>query len=160
MTRSATRGFLLVLVALTSSCGGGSPTPNGPSGSQSFLAGTWQGTMTVQVAPGPNGPLPATVGATTWTFEVVPQTNLQTFKATIRSENSWLPMTTVSTTAIIPGNTPPAQISTQGDYNSPRGCRGTFGSVGTAETTRIDADFTGVDCDHVTFTGRVILTEQ
>jgi hypothetical protein len=157
MTRSAT---LLVLAALTSGCGGGSPASTAPSGSQSFLAGTWLGTVTIQVAPGPSGPQPATVGATTWMFEVVPQTNQQTFRATIRSENSWLPVTTVSTTAIIPGNTPPAQISTQGDYNSPRGCRGTFGSFGTADTTRIDADFTGVDCDHITFTGRVTLTKQ
>jgi hypothetical protein len=61
--------------------------------------------------------------------------------------------------AIIPGNTPPAQISTQGNYDSPRGCRGTFGSFGMAEATRIDADFTGVDCP-ATFTGRVLLTKQ
>ena len=27
------------------------------------------------------------------------------------------------------------QISTHGEFNSPRGCRGTFGSVGTAEAT-------------------------
>ena len=95
----------------------------------------------------------------TWTFEVVPQTNLQTFTATIRSEHSWLPITTIASTAIIPSNIPPAQISTQGDYPSPRGCRGTFGSFGTAEATRIDADFSGVDCN-VTFTGRVTLTKQ
>jgi len=49
--------------------------------------------------------------------------------------------------------------STQGDYNSPRGCWGTFGSSGTAEATRIDADFTGVDCS-ARFTGRVVLTKQ
>jgi len=95
----------------------------------------------------------------TWTFEVVPQTNLQTFRATIRSENAWLPITVTGSTAIIPGNTPPAQISTQGNYESPRGCRGTFGSFGTAEATRIDADFTGVDCP-ATFTGRVLLTKE
>jgi len=160
MTHRATRGFLILIVALMGGCSGGSPVPTGPSGSQSFLAGTWQGTVTIQVAPGVNGPQPPTVGPTTWTFEVVPQTNLQTFKATIRSENAWLPVTTVSTTAIIPGNTPPAQISTQGDYDSPRGCRGTFGSFGNADAARIDADFTGVDCDHVTFTGRVTLTKQ
>ena len=160
MTRCATRGFLLLIVISFSACGDGSPSPTGPSGSQSFLAGTWRGTVTIQVAPGPSGPQPATVGSTSWMFEVVPQTNLQTFKATIRSENAWLPVTTISTTAIIPGNTPPAQISTQGDYDSPRGCRGTFGSFGTAAAARIDADFTGVDCDHVTFTGRVTLTKQ
>ena len=160
MTRSATRGFALVIIALSSGCGGGAPAPTGPTGSQSFLAGTWVGTVTIQVASGQAGAQPATVGTTTWIFEVVPQTNLQTFKATISSENSWLPVTTVSTTAIVPGNTPPAQISTQGDYNSPRGCRGTFGSFGTADAARIEADFSGVDCDHVTFTGRVTLTKR
>ncbi len=134
------------------------PGPAAPSAPTSFLAGTWQGTLTIQVNPGIPDPGPATTGATTWTFEVVPQTNLQTFKATIRSEHVWLPITTIASTAIIPGNTPPAQISTQGDYSSPRGCRGTFGSFGTAEATRIDADFNGVDCT-VTFTGHVTLTK-
>src|SRR5204862_271238 len=75
-------------------------------------------------------PQPATpvTGAVTWTFEVVPQTNLQTFRTTIQSQNTWLPITLTMSTAMIPGNTPPAQISTQGEYDSPRGCRGTFAS--------------------------------
>jgi len=160
MTLSAARGVICVVGVMTTSCGAGSATPAAASGPQSFLAGTWQGTVTIQVAPGTTGPQPATVGATTWTFEVVPQTNLQTFKTTIHSQHAWLPVTTVSTTTIVPANTPPAQISTQGDYDSPRGCRGTFGSFGTADATHIDADFGGVDCDHVTFTGRVALTKQ
>ena len=54
---------------------------------------------------------------------------------------------------------PPTQISTHGEFNSPRGCRGTFGSVGTAQATRIEADFTGTDCQQATFTGRVVLTK-
>jgi hypothetical protein len=95
-----------------------------------------------------------------WTFEVVPETNLQTFPATIHSDHPWLPIDTIATAALAPGNTPPAQISTQGDYSSPRGCRGTFGSFGTADTTTIDADFKGADCNLVTFTGRVRLTKQ
>ena len=37
--------------------------------------------------------------------------------------------------------------------------RGTFGSVGTAEATRIEADFTGTDCQLATFIGRVVLTK-
>ena len=94
------------------------------------------------------------------TFEVVPQTNLQTFRTTIRSEHSWLPVTTTVSTALTPGNTPPAHISTQGDYNSPRGCRGTLGSAGTADATRIDADFTGVDCNLATFTGHLVLNKN
>jgi hypothetical protein len=145
------------LLLILAGCGGS--TPSGPSAAQSFLAGTWRGTLTIQpdpTAPQPGSPVSGTV---TWTFEVVPQTNLQTFRATIRSENAWLPITVTGSTAIIPGNTPPAQISTQGNYDSPRGCRGTFGSFGMAEATRIDADFTGVDCP-ATFTGRVLLTKQ
>lgn len=146
------------LIAI-SGCGGTSPSPTAPSGPQSFLTGTWRGTVTIQPNSGDSNAPTATSGAMAWTFEVVPQTNLQTFRATIPSENPWLPISTIGTTAIVPANTPPAQISTQGDYDSPRGCRGTFGSFGVAETTRIDADFTGVDC-HGTFNGRVVLTKN
>ncbi len=161
MKRSLICGGALLFAGLMVACGGGSAVPTAPASSESFLAGTWQGSVTTQVAANADGSQPpATVGATTWTFEVVPQTNLQTFKATVHSDNSWLPFTSVGTTAIVPGNTPPAQISTQGDYDSPRGCRGTFGSFGTADSTHIDADFTGVDCNHVTFTGHVSLTKQ
>lgn len=148
--------FLLLTLA---ACGGGPSSPTTPSAPQSFLAGTWRGTLTIQ--PNPTGPQPGTPvsGAVTWTFEVVPQTNLQTFRATIRSENAWLPITLTASTAMIPRNTPPAQISTQGDYDSPRGCRGSFGSFGTADATRIQADVTGVDCP-VPFTGAVVLTKD
>lgn len=157
------RGWLCVPAALSlmtiSACGGSSSSPTAPSGGQSFLTGTWRGTVTIQPNAGdPNAP-PGTSAATTWTFEVVPQTNLQSFRATIRSEHPWLPISTIGSTALIPGNTPPAQISTQGDYASPRGCRGTFGSFGVAEATQIDADFTGVDCN-ATFRGRVLLTKD
>jgi hypothetical protein len=147
---------LIAATALsTIACGGRPTTPS----SDSFLSGTWRGTITIQQNPTVGTPPPAISAPVTWTFEVVPNTNLQTLRATIRSEHEWLPITMLGTTAIVPGNTPPAQISTQGDYSSPRGCRGTFGSFGTAEATRIDADFTGVDC-MVSFTGRIVLTKS
>jgi len=158
MSGAATRRIAVVAVLWVAGCDS-APGPASPSGPQSFLTGTWQGTVTIQVNPGiPNAP-PATSGSTTWTFEVVPQTNLQTFRATIRADHPWLPITTTASTAIIPSNAPPAQISTLGDYSSPRGCRGTFGSFGMAESSHIDADFSGTDCT-VTFTGRVTLTKQ
>lgn len=148
---------VLLLLAL-SACDGRAPNPTGPS-TPSFLTGTWSGTLTIQINPGdPHGP-PATSGTVTWMFGVVPQTNLQTFTATIRSQHAWLPVETTGSTALTPGNTPPVQISTQGEFNSPRGCRGTFGSVGTAQATRIEADFTGTDCNQTTFTGSVVLTK-
>ena len=59
----------------------------------------------------------------------------------------------------IGGNTPPAQISTQGEYSSPRGCRGTFGSFATAEARSIQGSVTGVDCP-MPFTGSVTLTKE
>jgi hypothetical protein len=62
-------------------------------------------------------------------------------------------------TALSPGNPPPTQISTRGEFDSPRGCRWTFGSAGTTEATRTKADFTGTDCRQATFTGRVLLTK-
>jgi hypothetical protein len=140
-------------------CGGGGSAPTSPSLAQSFLAGTWRGTMTIQ--PDPTGAQPGApvTGAVTFTFEVVPQTNLQSFRTTIRSENGWLPITLTSSTSMIPGNTPPAQISTQGEYNSPRGCRGTFGSFANAEARSIQGSITGVDCP-VPFTGSVTLTKE
>jgi hypothetical protein len=94
-----------------------------------------------------------------WTFEPVPQTNLQSFRVSIRSDHPWLTMTTSGSAAITPSNTPPAQISIQGEFDSPRGCKGTFGSVGEALLTTIEADFTGTDCSAATFTGRLILSK-
>ena len=158
--RETIRHFVvLVLLASLVACGGGGSAPTSPTPAQSFLAGTWRGTMTIQ--PDPTGPQPGTPvsGAVTWTFEVVPQTNLQSFRTMIRSENGWLPIALTSSTSMIPGNTPPAQISTQGEYESPRGCRGTFGSFATAETRTIQGSITGVDCP-VPFTGSVTLTKD
>jgi len=159
MTRTTDRTWLVPLLLLPlAGCRDGSP-PTAPSPAPSFLVGTWHGTMTIQ--PDPTGPQPgaAVSGPVTWTFEVVPQTNQQTFRTTVRSENGWLPVTWTSSTSMIPGNTPPAQISTQGEYDSPRGCRGTFGSFATADARRIDGSITGVDCP-VPFTGSVTLTKE
>jgi hypothetical protein len=148
-----------VLLTLTA-CGGGSSSPTAPSSPTSFLSGTWRGTLVLQVNPGdPQAPAP-TNGSMEWTFEAVPQTNLQSFRAVVRSEHAWLAMTTNGTTTITPGNTAPAQISTHGEFTSPRGCRGTFGSVGEAQATRIEADFTGTDCAAATFSGRMVLTKS
>ena len=158
--RETIRHFVvLVLLASLVACGGGGSAPTSPTPAQSFLAGTWRGTMTIQ--PDPTGPQPGTPvsGAVTWPFEVVPQTNLQSFRTMIRSENGWLPIALTSSTSMIPGNTPQAQISTQGEYESPRGCRGTFGSFATAETRTIQGSITGVDCP-VPFTGSVTLTKD
>ena len=66
--------------------------------------------------------------------------------ATIRSQNAWLPITITVSTPIIPGNTPPAQISTQGEYDVAARMQRHVRQLGNAETTRIEADFTGVDC--------------
>jgi hypothetical protein len=148
----------LVAACAFSGCGR-EASPTGPSGATSFLVGTWRGTVTIQVDPRSPTPPPATSGDMTWTFEVVPNTNMQSLRATIRSSHSWLTMEATGSTALSPSNAPPTQISTHGEFSSPRGCRGTFGSVGDAQATRIEADFTGTDCPSP-FTGRVVLTKS
>ena len=148
---------VLVLVAATG-CGGSSSSPAAPSEPASFLAGTWTGTVTIE-----RDGEQTTLGAISWTFEVVPNTNRQSFDTTIRSQHPFIPVTARATTTLTPSNTPPARMSTQGDYSSPRGCTGSLLSVGTAEATRIDADFSGVDCLSLaqsTFRGRVALTKS
>jgi hypothetical protein len=147
----------LLLLAVTAGCGKEAGGPTGPSPTTSFLEGTWNGTLTIE-RPGE----PSSAGQVTWTFQAVDGTNLQSFRVTIRSQHAWLPITTTLTSAITPSNQPPARISTQGEYQSPRGCTGTLLSVGDAETRTINADFSGVDClslPNSTFTGRVTLTK-
>jgi hypothetical protein len=156
MTRLRKPALALFLALSAVSCGQES-TPTGPSGATSFLAGTWRGTVTFQINPADQNP--PSSGEMTWTFEVVPQTNMQSFRSTIRSTHPWLTVETTGATALSPGNSPPTQISTHGEFNSPRGCRGTFWSVGDAQATRIEADFTGTDC-LATFTGRIVLTKS
>ena len=155
--RAHCRATALLLPLVLVACGR-EPTPTTPSTPRSFLEGVWTGTLTIE-----REGEPTTSGSTTWTFVVVPGTNLQTFNVTIRSQHAFLPIMTTVTSAITPSNTPPARISTHGDYASPRGCTGSLLSVGMAEVQTIDAEFAGVDCpslQHSTFRGRVRLTKS
>lgn len=158
-SRRAEHVILAAALTLLPACGK-EATPTAPSVQTSFLSGTWRGTATIQVNPGDPGAPPPSAGPMTWTFEAVPQTNLQTFRVTIQSTHPWLTMETTASTALTPGNTPPANTSTQGEFQSPRGCRGTFGSVGTANTTRIEANITGTDCQLATFSGTIVLAKD
>jgi hypothetical protein len=147
---------VVLLLIVLAGCGR-EETPTSPSAPRSFLEGVWTGTLTIE-----REGEPTTSGASTWTFEVMPGTNLQSFNVRIQSQHPFLPITATVLSQITPSNTPPARISTQGDYSSPRGCTGSLLSVGTADTRTIDADFTGVDCpslQHSTFRGRVQLTK-
>ena len=149
---------VIATVVAATACDGGTPAPTTPSSSSSFLTGTWTGTLTIE-----REGEATTVGPTSWTFGVVPGTNLQTFRVMIQSQHSWLAINTTVTSAITPSNTPPACISTQGDYVSPRGCTGSLLSVGTVDASRLDADFSGVDCPtlaHSTFRGHALLTKS
>lgn len=157
MSRLPVSTAALVAVRALAGCGR-EATPTGPSGPTSFLVGTWRCTVTIQVDPRSPNPPPPTSGEMTWTFEVVPNTNMQSLTVTIMSTHPWLTMETTGVTALSPSNAPPTQLSTHGEFTSPRGCRGTFGSIGDAQATRIEADFTGTDCPS-TFTGRISLTK-
>ena len=158
MTRRTYEHAVVVVGLMTLASCGRASSPTGPSPTRSFLEGTWTGTVTIdrdgQQTPGP----------VTWTFAVVDGTDMRTFRVTISSQHAWLPITTTVTSAIEPSNQPPARISTQGDYASPRGCTGSLLSVGTADASAINADLTGVDClspsGPSTFEGRFSLTKS
>jgi hypothetical protein len=88
MTRAAKHSVAILALVALASCGReGSPTA--PSGPTSFLTGTWRGTVTIQVNPGDPNPPPPSTGDMTWTFEAVPQTNLQSLRATMRVRHGW-----------------------------------------------------------------------
>jgi hypothetical protein len=95
---------------------------------------------------------------------VVPQTGRQNFLTTIRSQNTWIPVTTTSTIVLTPPADPPGQIGGTGHYNSLRGCTGDFVTTGNATINTIDATFDGIDCDdgsgvRLPFSGRIRVTK-
>ena len=160
-TRPLHRGLALSLMGLASvvfaNCGGGS-TPTSP-GETSFLSGTWNGTLTISRTGQPD-----ITGLATWTFELVPQTGRHNFNTTIRSQNTWIPVTTTSTIVLTPTADPPGQIGGTGHYISPRGCTGDFVTTGNATINTIDATFDGIDCDdgggvRMPFSGRIRATK-
>jgi hypothetical protein len=156
MRRCAHHVAVVLLLVTLAACGR-EATPTSPSAPRSFLEGVWTGTLTIEREGEPTAS-----GTTTWTFEVMPGTNLQSFNVRIQSQHPFLPITATVLSQITPSNTPPARISTQSTYPSPRGCTGSLLSVGTADTRTIDADFSGVDCpslQHSTFRGHVQLTK-
>ena len=83
--RPHARAILMLFAATLSACGR-EGTPTGPTAARSFLEGTWTGTLTIE-----REDEPTTSGATTWTFEVVAGTNLQTFNVRIQSQHPFLP---------------------------------------------------------------------
>ena len=97
MTRPAKLLSAILVAFVLANCGR-EDTPTGLSGQTSFLTGTWRGTVTIQINPGDPNPPPPTSGEMTWTFEVVPQTNMQSLRARIRSTNPWLTMETTGLT--------------------------------------------------------------
>src|SRR4051812_20668669 len=116
MKRSGILGWTAVaLAAFGSGCGKDAGGPTEPSPATSFLEGTWNGNLTIERLGEPT-----TSGATAWTFQAVAGTNLQSFRVTIRSQHSWLPIETTVTSSITPSSQPPARVSTQGPYQSPR----------------------------------------
>lgn len=144
---------LLVLVAVSSACAGG---PTGPSAFS--LSGQWTGTLSVTRAG-----QPPMLGPSTWTFDPMPNTAGTTYTVTIRSQHPFLGAAPILGTATFMAAGPPGRIDTQGNYQSPRGCRGDFGSSGEVRTAHaIDASFHGIDCEPGglldTFSGSVHLT--
>jgi hypothetical protein len=68
------------------------------------------------------------------------------FRATIRSQNSWIPVTTTSFIVLTPTADPSGRIAGTGRYDSPRGCVGDFVTTGNATMNAIEPTFDGIDC--------------
>jgi hypothetical protein len=86
MSAAVTRWIPVLAVVWITGCRDSAPGPAALSGSQSFLTGTWQGTVRTHINPGIPNALPPTSGSTTWTFEVVPRTNVQTFRTMLTDQ--------------------------------------------------------------------------
>jgi hypothetical protein len=148
MTRLAP--FIVASTVLLVACSGDGTTTTGPTPTRedSWLTGTWRGTVTIH-----REGLPDTTGTTTWTFSVVPLTEKSTFTTTVSIQHPWLPITATLTTALYAPLVPGTRVSTQGAYTSPRGCQGTLGSTGVAGADRIEAVLDGYDCQQLPETG-------
>lgn len=146
---------LLSTLVAANACGGSSG-PTATSAPQSFLAGTWIGTVTIE-----RDGEPTTSGRVTWTFEVVPDTNRQSLRTTIRSQHAFLPVTMTPTSAITP-QTLRRHASARMANTRRRGMHGSILSNGTADVTTRDADLPRIDCATLarsTFGGKVVLTK-
>ena len=153
---------VLVLGACSvASCGGSSPTTGPtPSAETSFLTGTWSGTLTITRTGQPD-----VTGPTSWTFEIIPQTNRQQFRVRLESTNSWLPITATTTVGLSPTPDPPGRVGGTGSYTSPRNCTGQFVTLGDVTATTLNGTFAGMDCNDVSgfrvpFDGTMRLTKQ
>ena len=104
----------LFLVALTG-CGQES-TPASPSSSRSFLEGVWTGTVTI------SGRVSQRLRSHDMDLRGHAGHESAVVQRAIQSQHAFLPITATVLSQITPGNTPPARISTQGTYPSPRGC--------------------------------------
>ncbi len=147
-----TRQLSIAAVVLSmAACSGGGPSGPTPTDG-GFLAGTWSGTLTVT-----RDGQPPVSGPTTWTFSPLNLGGGMSYRAQIHAQNAWLPLSTTATTDLVPPGAPPSEVSTLGDYASPRGCKGTFSSWGTVDQHTLSAAFIGVDCG-ATFEGSVRLS--
>lgn len=151
--------LIVASVPLLVSCGGGTTTtgPTAPTAESSFLTGTWRGMATIH-----RDGMADSHAMTTWEFTLIPNTGTISFSTKLTVQDAWLPLTVNLNTSVTPAQ-PGGHISTVGPYDSPRGCRGAIGSIGTAFADRIEASFEGADCQQLplpsTFTGAMTLTK-
>ncbi len=150
---------LITVVGVATACGGGTARPPRRHRPQSFLAGTWTGTLTIER----DGEAHDDRSRRRWTFDVVPGTNLQTL-----SRNDPVPARVAPDQHDGHERDHAVEHAAGADQHAgrlrvaSRMHAARLLSVGTVDATRLDADFSGVDCptlEHSTFTGHVLLTK-
>ena len=148
---------LLLLLALAA-CGDGDRAPTAPTGPQSFLAGTWRGTMTIQPDPtGRNRLRRHGAGDMDVRGRAADQPADVSHHHPVGER--WLPITLTLSTSMIPGNSRRRRSAPKATTTRREDAEARSASFANADTDRIQGEITGVDCP-VPFTGTVTLTKN
>jgi len=125
-------------------------TPTSPS-NEHFIVGGWSGTVTIE--------RPTAAGSSAkFAWLVKDWLKPNELFVNMQSAHPWWPVAVGMAGTIDSPTRPPANITVAGPYQSPRGCVGTIRITGVADSRRIDADISGVDCPmsaDSTFSGRL-----
>jgi hypothetical protein len=148
----------LGLALVTVACGGSNTAPSGIGGGSStgFLAGSWNGTLTI------SSPIGDVTAPVTVVFVTIPNTSGTTYNATITSTNAALPISNTGPATALP-TFPPATFTLDQSYPSTHGnCRGSFNANGQVVTTNhIDANVFGIEsCPDWTYSGHLTLDRR
>lgn len=160
--RNTLRRPALLALALGSTLGcgtGRSPTGPTPVTPTPFIAGNWNGSVTLQTVDATTGDtVAAGAGDMSCAFTAA-AVDPGVFRVTCRLAHPWLTTTSQEAAGSMQHATPPTPLQFRADYMSPRGCLGSFLLSPTASSDRLEGPIRGIDCGY-TFSGQVNLQKR